>query len=169
MKNYPTLLKSFKLLQSSYNKKDVSLIIVGRGPLEYEIRNLIRKHEIKNVIIMSRVKEEELRDYYLNCRFVVHVAIHEPFGLVPVEAAVYGKPSIVSNTGGIREFIIDGENGFLTNPYDANEIARLMNILLEDKFLVDKMGSRAKETALSNFTIERSTASLKEIINLYLT
>jgi len=168
MKNYPTLLKSFKLLQSSYNKKDINMVIVGQGPLEHEVKSLIRKHEIKNVTIISRVKEEDLRDYYINCRFVVHIAIHEPFGLVPVEAAVYRKPSIVSNAGGIREFIVDGENGFLTNPYDVNKIARLMNILLEDKSLLNRMGSKARETALSNFTIERSTESLKGMINLYL-
>jgi len=165
MKNYSTLLKAFHSLPRQYRSR-VKLQIVGGGPLENEIRSLAHKLNLKNVVFRSEISEQRLNSYYANCSFVIHLALNEPFGLVPVEAAFYGKPSIVSNNGGTSEFVIHGENGLLVNSHDLNEIVNAMEYLIKDKKLVTEMGFKAKEKALKEFTIESSTANLAKAIKL---
>ena len=165
MKNYSTLLKAFYSLPRQYRSK-VRLLIVGGGPLENEVRSLAHELNLKNVVFQSGISEQRLQNYYANCSFVVHLALNEPFGLVPVEAAFYGKPSIVSSNGGTSEFVIHGENGLLVNSHDLNEIANAMEYLIKDKNLVAKMGFKAKEKALKEFTIESSTVNLAKAIKL---
>jgi len=163
MKNHFTLLKAFHSLPRQYRSK-VKLVVIGSGPLENETRSLTRKLGLKNVIFKSRVSEQRLSSYYANCSFVVHVAFNEPFGLVPVEAALHGKPSIVSNNGGTSEFVVHGENGLLVAPHDSNNIAKAMQCLISDKKLTTEMGFKAKERALKEFTIDKSTENLARTI-----
>lgn len=165
MKNHFNLLRAFYSLRHQYRSK-VKLVIIGSGPLENETRSLTRKLNLKNVVFQSRVSEQILNKYYANCSFVVHVALNEPFGLVPVEAALHGKPSIVSNNGGTSEFVIHGKNGLLVNPHSPKDIANAMECLINDKRLTAEMGFKAKERVLKEFTIEKSTENLAREIKL---
>jgi len=65
--------------------------------------------------------------------------------LVPVEAALFGKPSIVSDLGGTRETVIDGETGLRVDPYDPEQIADAMKCLIGDEGLTREMGKRARK------------------------
>jgi glycosyltransferase involved in cell wall biosynthesis len=163
MKNYINLLRAYQLLPPKYMSA-VKLVIIGDGPLKNKIRFLAHELGLSNLIFQSHIDEEELISHYKNCKFIVHLALHEPFGLVPIEAALFGKPSIVSNQGGTKEFIKHGENGFLVNPYDPEEVAKYMKYLIEDEELTAELGSKAKERALKQFTIEKSTEQIMEAL-----
>ncbi len=163
MKNHINLLKAYHQLPEMYRSR-VKLVIIGEGPLEDEIHSIAHKLGLNDIIFQSPVQEQELTGYYKNCKFIVHLALHEPFGLVPIEAALFGKPSIVSNQGGTREFIRHGKNGFLVNPHDPDDVAKHMKRLIEDQQLAAEMGSRAKEMVLKGFTIEKSTKAIVEAL-----
>jgi len=165
MKNHVNLLNAFYLLTREC-EREVGLVIIGSGPLEDRIRSMVHKLKLKDVVIRSDVAESELANYYRRCRFIVHQALYEPFGLVPVEAALFGKPSIVSEIGGTRETVIDGETGFRVDPDNPKSIADAMRCLIEDENLVIEMGIKARERALNNFTIERSTKNLARALHL---
>lgn len=158
MKNYFTLLKAFKHLEEK--NSSINLIIIGNGPLEKDIRKFASGLNLKNIIFKPRVNEMELNTHYANCLFTVHIALNEPFGLVPVEAAIHGKPSIVSNNGGVSEFITSWENGLTVNPHDPKNVADAMSIMIEDENLILEMGKKAREKALSSFTIDKSVRNL---------
>lgn len=168
MKNHINLLKAFSRLPSRYRSR-LKLLIIGDGPLKNVIQSTIRELGLKNVIIKARVSEDELTSYYHGCRFIVHVALHEPFGLVPLEAALFGKPSIVSNVGGPKETVIDKETGLLVNPLNPEEIAAAMVQLLGDDQLASRMGMKAKERTLREFTMEASSKRLAENLNEMIT
>ena len=163
MKNHINLLRAYHQLPPKY-RSTVKLVIIGDGPLKEKIHSLANKLGLSNLIFQSHVDEQELTSHYKNCKFIVHLALHEPFGLVPIEAALFGKPSIVSNQGGTKEFIRHGENGFLVDPYDPKDVAKYMKCLIEDEELTAEMGSRAKERALKEFTIEKSTEKIMEAL-----
>jgi glycosyltransferase involved in cell wall biosynthesis len=163
MKNYATILNAFCSLPYQLRTK-MKLLIIGSGPLEDNIRSQAKELELENVVFRSKVSEQILNNYYLNSSFVVHMALNEPFGLVPVEAALYGKPSIVSNNGGTAEFVIHGKNGLLVNPYSQNDIANAMECLIKDEEFTAEMGSKAKDRAIKEFTIEKSTENLARAI-----
>ncbi|UCC58007.1 MAG: glycosyltransferase family 4 protein [Candidatus Bathyarchaeum sp.] len=163
MKNHINLLKAYRQLPPEH-RSTVKLVIIGKGPLKEEIQSIAHELGLNNIIFQSHVQEQELTSYYKNCKFIVHLALHEPFGLVPIEAALFGKPSIVSNQGGTKEFIRHGENGFLVNPYDPNDVAKNMQCLIENEQLAAEMGLKAREAALKEFTIEKSTKAIVEAL-----
>jgi glycosyltransferase involved in cell wall biosynthesis len=67
----------------------------------------------------------------------------EPFGLVAIEPAVYGKPVIASATGGLQEIVKDGETGFLVRPSDPDALAERITQLITNPDLVRTLGARA--------------------------
>ncbi len=165
MKNHINLLKAYHQLPPKY-RTAVKLVIIGDGPLKTKIQSLAKKMGLNNLIFQSNVDEQELTSHYQNCKFIVHLALHEPFGLVPIEAAIFGKPSIVSNQGGTKEFIKHGANGFLVNPHEPEDVAKHMKCLIDDEQLTAEMGTKAKERALREFTIERSTEKIIDALKL---
>jgi glycosyltransferase involved in cell wall biosynthesis len=165
MKNHVTLLRAFKRLPAHY-KSRIKLLIIGDGPMKSEILSMIRDSDLQNVELRTNVTEEELLTYYTHCRFVVHIALYEPFGLVPLEAALFGKTSIVSNLGGTKEFVIDGETGILVDPHSTIEIANAIVSLIDNSELAHTMGSRARKRALTEFTMETSSKSIAKILKL---
>ena len=70
--------------------------------------------------------------------------IPESFGLVGVEAMAFGKPVVAFDSGGIREWLIHGETGYLVERGDIKGLAEKLSLLLEDQSLVRTMGESAK-------------------------
>lgn len=56
----------------------------------------------------------------------------EPFGLVGIEAFSYGRPVIAFNVGGVSEWLEDGVNGYLIEPFDIDKMAQKIELLLLD-------------------------------------
>ena len=82
------------------------LVVVGRGPDEARLRAMAPA----NVTFLPEVSDAELRWLYGSAEALVALAI-EDFGLTPVEAAVFGTPSIVLPFGGYLDTVMDGVNG----------------------------------------------------------
>jgi len=68
----------------------------------------------------------------------------EPFGLVAIEAMAAGRPVIASRTGGLPDFIVDGETGYLVPPNDSVALQMAMERLLADPHLQEQMGCAAR-------------------------
>lgn len=81
----------------------------------------------------------------------------ETFGMVYVEAALYGLPSIGTRSGGVGDAIADGETGILVEPGEAGvpELARAIGRFLEEPELAREMGERARARAVATFNRER--------------
>jgi phosphatidyl-myo-inositol dimannoside synthase len=84
----------------------------------------------------------------------------EGFGTVYLEAAIFGKPSIGTTTGGIPEAIKDGETGLLVPARDVQALTEALRELMGDDEKRRLMGANAQKNVLSKFTWKASTASL---------
>jgi glycosyltransferase involved in cell wall biosynthesis len=71
----------------------------------------------------------------------------EPFGLVALEAAAAGKPTVASDIGGLRDIVVDGETGFLVTPEDRPALAAALRRLIDDEGLRSQLGAAAREQA----------------------
>jgi glycosyltransferase involved in cell wall biosynthesis len=108
-KNVDAILAAFRSL------REERLVVVGSGP---EQRRLALDAP-PNVRFCPSVTDEELRWLYGAC--VAHVsASYEDFGLTPLEAASFGRPSAVLRFGGFLDTVVEGETGvFFDDPTPA--------------------------------------------------
>ncbi len=88
----------------------------------------------QNVELMGEISQDELTDLYARCKGFIAAAVDEDFGMTPVEAMASGKVALVTNEGGYRETVIDGETGWLLPPEPnafASKIRELSPRVLE--------------------------------------
>jgi glycosyltransferase involved in cell wall biosynthesis len=90
----------------------------------------------------------------------------EPFGMVGLEAMARGRPVLATATGGIPEWLIDGETGLLTPPGDVRALARALERLLDDPDLRARMGAAGAEHVRRRFTATVHVARIEEVNQL---
>jgi glycosyltransferase involved in cell wall biosynthesis len=110
------------------------------------VRNRITFH--------GRVDEEELRQFYRNCDIFVAPSRYESFGLIFLEALVFGKPVIGCAAGGGPEVIKDGKTGILVKPENEQALEKALVTLLCDPDLRTKMGRAARADYEKRFTAD---------------
>jgi len=146
-------------------KKDITFVVGGDGPLRHYHEKLAEKLNVKNKIIFTgRIPHDEVLFYYSVSDIVVVPSLQEAFGLVVSEAMACGKPVIGTNVGGIPDQIIDGYNGFLVKPRSPKDIAEKIIWLLENQEEAKVMGMRGRKIVEEKFNIERR---IDKIIELY--
>ncbi len=104
------------------------------------------------VTFAGRVTAASLAAAYSGCKLFVMPSSKEGFGIVFLEAALFGKPSIGGRHGGTPEVIADGATGLLVERTDVSGIAQAITRLLTAPGLREEMGRRARERVLSRFT-----------------
>ena len=90
----------------------------------------------------------------------------EPFGMVGLEAMARGRPVVASATGGIPEWLADGETGLLTPPGDVRALAGALERLLDDADLRARMGAAGAEHVRRRFTANVHVARIEEVNQL---
>ncbi len=159
-KNHRALVKAMSLL-----REPPMLRVIGDGQEKGRLKGLAQSLRVE-IEFYARVTSEELCRLYERSLFLVVPSLLEPFGMTAVEAALAGKPSVVTELGGTKEFVLDHQTGFVVNPRGAKGIAAAMKVLLEDKSLRQGMGQKARERALSGFTAENSIDALGRALDL---
>jgi len=157
-KNHHDLLEAMSLL-----KEPPTLRIVGDGQEKGRLQSQARKLGVETEFD-PLVSGEELCRVYEGSLFVVVPSLSEPFGMTAVEAALAGKPSVVTNLGGTKEFVLDQQTGLVVNPRKTKSFASALEVLLYDRDLRMNMGLKARERALEQFTAERSAFALNRAL-----
>lgn len=92
------------------------------------------------------------------CRIVCLPSYREGLPRVLIEAAACGRPIVTTDVPGCREVVEDGGNGILVPVRDADAVADALRTLIADGSLRQKMGTRGRERAAAEFSIERFVA-----------
>jgi glycosyltransferase involved in cell wall biosynthesis len=150
------------MIHAAANVRTSKIVLVGDGQEKSMLKDLAARLDVPIEFRGSVDEETDLAMAYSECKFLVHLSLYEPFGLTPLEAGLFGKPSIVTNLGGPPEVVMEGVTGYLVNPRDHEYIGAKMNALLADDTLRREMGQRARENIVRKFTLERSTTRLLE-------
>ena len=139
------------------NNSPCVYLIAGDGNFSSQIKEIIRRNNLNEYVFMlGRVGEETLRLLYNAADIFVMPNIPvkgdmEGFGLVALEAASCGLPVVASNLEGIREAIVDGKNGFLVEPANAQGFTERIKELLENDELRERLGAQARQFTLENY------------------
>lgn len=143
-----------------FTNPDVSVLIIGSGPEENEIRQMIKKLNLAQKIDFIGEQTDPFK--YLSPNDILIVPSRaENFPLILLEALSCGLPVIASNVGGVCEIIIDGENGYLFKSGDFRQLADKINYLLINPQIITKIKQKNLGKYQTRFTqakmIERTS------------
>jgi 1,4-alpha-glucan branching enzyme len=127
-KGIHTLLYALAALKKRGIKIDFK--VAGDGPQKDRLIALAKRLDLDNVKFLGRVSDEEKWRLYARCSYLVLPSIFESFGMVLLEAMLFGKPVIATRVGGIPE--VAGEAGILVPPEDARALADAVAYLSAD-------------------------------------
>ncbi len=157
-KGLGTLLKAARGLECTIE-------VHGDGWWLPQARALAARHGIADRVVFNGWSDEQaLARAYDRCRLVAVPSLWpEPFGLVGIEAMAHGRAVVASDTGGVREWLVDGETGSLVAPGDAVALRGALHRLLDDHELCVRMGRTGAERVAQLFSAAAHAESLERV------
>jgi glycosyltransferase involved in cell wall biosynthesis len=140
-------------------------VILGDGNHRAACEKLSAKLGLENLVTFKGfVPQAELQQYYREASVVLAPSLWpEPMGLVGLEAMRNGLPVVAFDAGGIRDWLTDGDNGFLVPWMDIDLFAGKLNALLADKQLAREMGERGRARFERDYNFDESITRLEDI------
>ena len=128
---------------------DVRFLVAGSGTAETDLREqAARLGLLDHGTFMGWIGDDVLHSLYRIADLTVVPSIYEPFGLVALEAMASGCPTIVADTGGLREVVPNEEVGLRFRSRDPRSLAAMMERVLSDAALRDRLIAEASEHVL---------------------
>lgn len=144
------------------------IVIAGSGPEADALKAQARQLGVANVVFVGQVTDAEKVALLSSCRALVlpsHLR-SEAYGMVLVEAAMFGKPMVSCEIGTGTSYVnMHEETGFVVPPEMPTALANALNQLLADEALAHRLGAAARqryERLFSGEALGRAYASLYE-------
>ncbi|SFH59228.1 Glycosyltransferase involved in cell wall bisynthesis [Lachnospiraceae bacterium NLAE-zl-G231] len=154
------LIEAYERIRKEYN--NVTLTIAGKGKLE-DIE--LKSDSEKGIRIVNKYIPDEKVGCYFDGPNVVTVLPYldaTQSGVIPI-AIEYGTPIIASDTGGLKEQMLDGKFGIFAKVGDVCDLAEKMKLFIEKREMFLKQQSMMK-VAMKHFEWKEVVANLlKEI------
>lgn len=121
-------------------RDDYELIVVGG---KWRDIDLAKKYQGENIRFITGVPEEDLIAIYNMADVFVFPSFYEGFGIPVLEGMACGVPVVTSNVSSMPE--VGGDATIYFNPYDENDMAEKIKMVLDDKQLREEMISKGLE------------------------
>lgn len=122
-------------------------IMVGDGPDRANIERQIQELGLTdNVLLIGNVENREIKNYQAASDLFLFTSKSETQGIVLLEAMAVGNPVVAVDASGVRDIILDGGNGYLTEEDECRWAGRIVELLSDEK-LKGQMRQAAKKTA----------------------
>ncbi|MBN1138390.1 MAG: glycosyltransferase family 4 protein, partial [Anaerolineae bacterium] len=105
--------------------------------------------------VLGAVSDEEKLAALAACDCLALPSTGEAFGIVFLEAWLMGKPVIGARVLAVSSVIDDGQDGLLTAPDDAGDLAACIARLATDPGLARRMGAKGRDKVLRRYTVPR--------------
>jgi glycosyltransferase involved in cell wall biosynthesis len=163
-KNLAGLIFAYNLLRdNNINLVDTQLVIAG--PSGWKNREVYQAQENspyhQNIKFLAYVSEKEKEILFKNARLLCYPSYYEGFGFPPLEAMKRGVPVITSNISSLPEVV--QKAALSINPYDINEMARAMEMLIFEEDLREDLINKGYEQ-VKKFNWQKTA---KEYLDLF--
>lgn len=144
--------------------------LVGGGPLEGELQAQIDAAQLGGVVkLLGPRPQTEVRRLLSEAQLFVLACVVEPNGgsdnlpTVIMEAMACGIPVVSTRVAGVPEMVGDDVDGLLTASNDPPGLALAMERILRDHTLAERLATRARQSAVEKFSVEKTTRDLQHL------
>jgi glycosyltransferase involved in cell wall biosynthesis len=135
------------------------LLLVGSGPLEHGLRELVESQQIPDVRFAGFLNQTEVTNAYAASDVFALLSAHgETYGVAVAEAMHFGLALLLSDrVGSAADLLGDGSNGFLVHHDDVDLATRRLEQLVADGEMRERMG-RASVSRIAERNIDVAAA-----------
>jgi len=138
-------------------------ILIGDGFLRKKLESLIDRLNLRHDIVLTGWRKD-IPCLLSTIDIFVLTSLWEGLPVTVLEAMASGKPVAVTDTGGVREVVVEDKTGYIAPRGNIKEMVRKIEPLLRDEGLRRRMGQNGRDSLASDFTIE---SMVKNSENLY--
>ena len=144
--------------------EDVHLALIGPATApDYhaELTALVAKLGLQNkVTIIPGLPpgSPELVDAYLSSDLFVLPSLHEPFGIVVLEAWAARLPVLAAKVGGLRHLVEDGRTGLFFDPRSLEQLEALTRSAMADRGLGRRLADNARREVVERYSWDKTAA-----------
>ena len=140
-------------------------IILGDGNHKAECERLNAELGLTDrVHFKGFIPQDELKAYYRECSVVALSSVWpEPIATIGLEVMRYALPVVAFDAGGIKDWLIDGHNGYLVPWMDVDAFAARLDQLLLDKPLAKRLGEAGFALVSERYDFENYLAGLEDL------
>lgn len=167
-KGQDTVIQALPRLAAEF--PDLVYVVAGRGEPD-RLRALAKELGVAGrVVFTGSVSAADLPALYAASDVFVMLSRQtaagevEGYGIVALEAALAGKPSVVTRGCGLEEAVVDGVTGVLVDPADPGQAAQALGVLLRDDALRARMGRAGRERVLAQGTWTRRMEEVRLLL-----
>jgi glycosyltransferase involved in cell wall biosynthesis len=129
----------------------IALAVIGDGPYREEMEAYLSGYP---ALFTGYMAGEQLQRGYASAEMFVFPSATDTFGNVVLEAQASGLPVIVSDEGGPRELMLNGETGVVFHAGSTNDLVTVIRSMISDPQQITRMGINARR-----FTLEKAPDS----------
>lgn len=171
-KGLEVLLQALALLPRSDSERRWRCRIIGDGPLRSRIERTVHRLDLTSRVELCGLRtEDEVVELLQQSSLLVQPSIVASDGQmegIPValmEALASSVPIVASALSGIPELVEDEVGGLLVEPGNPSQLAHAIDRLLANPALGQRLAERGRQRVRSEFTLERSVASLAQTLD----
>jgi phosphatidylinositol alpha-1,6-mannosyltransferase len=168
-KGQDIIIRALPLIHGKY--PNTHYLIVGMRTRQAELESLAKALGVEKYVHFTGIVDfNALVSAYNACDVFVMTSRHtrngdfEGYGIAAVEAALCGKPAVVSRNSGLAEAVIDGVTGLHVSEDDPKDTAKAILNLLEDEQLRKRLGRSGQKRALGEQTWQECAHQYDEIL-----
>ncbi len=156
-----TLIRAFGPVAAEF--PEAELEIAGEGPMEDELRSLVGRLQIADrVKFLGTLAHKQIPELLRSADLFVRPSRFEGFGVSFIEAMACGVPVITCPSGGITDFVVDGETGVLVQPDKPDELANAMIGVFRDRGKLSNLKKNALHMVRDRYSWDKITDKVEE-------
>ncbi len=138
-------------------RTDLELVVVGTGPLMKTLQEMATS----NIHLLGSVNDRELSWLYGHARSLIAPA-NEDYGLTPLEAASFGKPTLALKSGGYLDTVSEGTSGYFFDDLNVWSISDAIDKLNKNQLVSDEIRKYA-----CRFSEKQFASTLRQRVSLH--
>ncbi|WP_040208008.1 glycosyltransferase family 4 protein [Neobacillus jeddahensis] len=162
-KGFDTIIEAAELAKEQ--ELDIVFVIAGKGPMleTYQKQVSARKLD-KQLLFIGYITDEQRNALIHGSLLAVIPSLYEPFGIAALETMILGKPTIVSNTGGMKGIVKHLQTGLLMGPGDAQNLLEQIDYLLNNPDLAQEIGEKGRQIVKSLYGWKRIASESSKVM-----